>query len=79
MNPYQYFFYVLGAIDVALGAAATGVFSTSNSLWNSLHQVVVKAKMFECYVILSLIQIFDALYDLVPFIRFKTPMKDCYF
>ena len=48
---YQYLFYVLGAIDVALGAAATGVFSTSDSLWNSLHQVVVKAKLSEYNVI----------------------------
>ena len=48
---YQYLFYVLGAIDVALGAAATGVFSTSDSLWNSLHQVVMKAKLSEYNVI----------------------------
>ena len=30
----------LGAMDVALGGGATGAFTTSTPLWNTLHQVI---------------------------------------
>lgn len=31
----------LGAMDVALGSAATGVFTNSNWLWEQLHKVLL--------------------------------------
>ena len=33
------FLYHVGAIGVALGAGATGVYSTNGQLWDTLHRV----------------------------------------